>query len=524
MSLRRAPRVVRALIAPRAARGAARRGRARRRRPCRRPDGGASRSATPGGRVPRDRARGGCASRTSQSASSPKSSLSTSRRFAGAELDATDLVVRAATIPRRADRDVVDAVAVEIAGATDHAAEQLAGLASPTSAGAPCPCALGVDEDLARERRASDLRCAGAATAISRLPSPSRSRDRRHDAAEAAARIGARPVLELLAARRREDPGGADPRAVGVRARTVRRRRGRRGRRRRDRRARATYQPKDAPSSRRRVRPQHRAVLAAQRDRRDRVSCAGAPTKRSMRPSPFWSPASARSQPRFSLVGLPRASRSRRRSSASAPRRCRACAPSTRRVRRRDDHVRQPVAGEVGHQHHPVAEQPVRQLAVPRRGSARRSRPTRRWRCRSGSVPCELEARAGGDVGVAVAVDVERLAEAEAELAVRDVAGEATGDAPAGARASEQGGARRRGRDARIEDERERAAATTSRVASPAPKCRRRRVAHRQQPTQLVLAKLHCRLVCERAEGAGAVVERHLVAARGGVRRRRTPS
>src|SRR5262249_39583518 len=38
-----------------------------------------------------------------------------------AELDATDLVGAAATVERGADREVVDAVAVEIAGVDDHA-------------------------------------------------------------------------------------------------------------------------------------------------------------------------------------------------------------------------------------------------------------------------------------------------------------------------------------------------------------------------------------------------------------------
>ena len=103
------------------------------------------------------------------------------------------------------------------------------------------------------------------------------------------------------------------------------------------------------------------------------------------------------------------------------------------RVRRGDDHVREAVAGEVRHEHHPVAEEPVGQLAVPRADAARRSCRTRRSALPFWSVFCaSFEARAGGDVGVAVTVGVERLAEAEAELAVRDVAGEAARDAPAG--------------------------------------------------------------------------------------------
>src|SRR5262245_62316343 len=49
---------------------------------------------------------------------------------ARAKLDATDLVVGSPAMPRRADRDVADAVAVEVAGRDDHPPEQLARLAS----------------------------------------------------------------------------------------------------------------------------------------------------------------------------------------------------------------------------------------------------------------------------------------------------------------------------------------------------------------------------------------------------------
>src|SRR5262245_32808218 len=47
-----------------------------------------------------------------------------------AQLDTTDLVVALATIPGRADGDVLDAVAVEIAGGDHHPSIQLARLAS----------------------------------------------------------------------------------------------------------------------------------------------------------------------------------------------------------------------------------------------------------------------------------------------------------------------------------------------------------------------------------------------------------
>src|SRR5207249_207781 len=36
-----------------------------------------------------------------------------------------------------------------------------------------------------------------------------------------------------------------------------------------------------------------------------------------------------------------------------------------RRVRRRDDHIREPVAGDVRHRHHPVAEEPIGAISAP---------------------------------------------------------------------------------------------------------------------------------------------------------------
>ena len=169
------------------------------------------------------------------SASSPTSSLSTSPVFAGAELDATDLVVRPATMPRRADRDVVDAVAVEIAGGDDHAAELLAGLASR-----PVPQLLSrarrVDEDLARERarlllfrggrRHGEVALAVAVEVGDR--GERRRRTRRGDPCPSGTRAPCRSPTRGSRRRRPACRRHSPP--------SVRRRRGRRGRRRRDRR------------------------------------------------------------------------------------------------------------------------------------------------------------------------------------------------------------------------------------------------------------------------------------------------
>src|SRR5437867_8938673 len=51
-------------------------------------------------------------------------------RTLGAELDAADPVGGLATMPGCADGEVLDAVAIQIAGADDHASVELAGLAS----------------------------------------------------------------------------------------------------------------------------------------------------------------------------------------------------------------------------------------------------------------------------------------------------------------------------------------------------------------------------------------------------------
>ena len=164
-----------------------------------------------------------------------------------------------------------------------------------------------------------------------------------------------------------------------------------------------------------------------------------------------------------------------------------------RRVRSRDHDVGEAVAGDVRHQRDPVAEEAVRPVTVPAPDRhAARSRPD------GGAAALErvleLEACASGDVGAPVAVGIERLAEAKPELTPGNVAGEAARDAPAGARrgarcrldglwycesdkTEEEGGERRRDR------------------ASPARGSRRRPTFHKQQPTQLLPAMLHCTLL-----------------------------
>ena len=116
-----------------------------------------------------------------------------------------------------------------------------------------------------------------------------------------------------------------------------------------------------------------------------------------MRPSPFWSPASARSQPRFSpsaSLALPElvAALGRARHDDAVP------GAADGRERRGDDHVRQAVAGEVRDEHHPVAEHPAGKLAVPRaQPFAGRAGPDGGVAVLLGLLR-ELPARAGGDV------------------------------------------------------------------------------------------------------------------------------
>ena len=92
--------------------------------------------------------------------------------------------------------------------------------------------------------------------------------------------------------------------------------------------------------------------------------------------------------------------------------------------------VRQPVGAEVGNRQHPVTEQPVRQLGIP--GANRLAGAARPDGGAAVLVDAlRLEAGSGGEVGAAVAVHVERLAEAEAELAVGQIAADATRQTPA---------------------------------------------------------------------------------------------
>ena len=290
-------------------------------------------------------------------------------------------------MPRRADGEVLDAVAVEIAGGDDHAAEQLAGLRVPTSAAAP--------SRWRRSRRGprpgasrvwSSVRGRGD-TATSPLPSPSRSRDRRDDPAEAAAAIASLPVRAAPCRSPTRGPRRAPTRrAGGVR-------RGRRA----DGEVGAAVaveivEPGDVPAEGRallgrRVGAQHRAVLAAHEIDPRRSSRDGRADEE-VGAAVAVLVAGEREVPAEVLaLGLRAPPDAPRRSWASAPRRCRARARRRGAMRRGDDHVREPVAGEVGHGITQWPKSPSGQLAVPRRGSARRSRPTRRWRCRSAASP-----------------------------------------------------------------------------------------------------------------------------------------
>src|SRR5262249_27606901 len=102
----------------------------------------------------------------------------------------------------------------------------------------------------------------------------------------------------------------------------------------------------------------------------------------------------------------------------------------------------------------------------------------------------ELEAGPRGHVRMTIAVDVERLAEAEAELTFRDRAGEPPRHAPAGTGSGAGSGGSGGARHDREAEEEE--GGGSRRAASPVRACRRRRVRHWQQPTQLVPDMLHC--------------------------------
>src|SRR5439155_22018081 len=69
----------------------------------------------------------------------------------GAELDPADPIGGVATVPGRADGDVLDAVAVQIAGIDDHARVLLAWLAPRPLPDLP-PAGGGIDEQLPGER------------------------------------------------------------------------------------------------------------------------------------------------------------------------------------------------------------------------------------------------------------------------------------------------------------------------------------------------------------------------------------
>src|SRR5262249_15681671 len=101
-------------------------------------------------------------------------------------------------------------------------------------------------------------------------------------------------------------------------------------------------------------------------------------------------------------------------------------------VGRRDDHVREPIAREVRHRHHPLPTAPIRPLTVPLAdGGTARTRPHRSGSVLLGFVP-ERETGPGGDVRMPVAVRVERLTEAKSQLAIPDAAGETARHAPPG--------------------------------------------------------------------------------------------
>src|SRR5438552_1380005 len=120
--------------------------------------------------------------------------------------------------------------------------------------------------------------------------------------------------------------------------------------------------------------------------------------------------------------------------------------------------------------YHPVSEEPARRLSVP--GAYQLTVPPRPHRgAPAVERSLDLEARAGGDVRVAVAVDVERLAEAEPQLTLWDAPGEAPRDAPAGSGSSAghrgPGGARERKAGNRAAEE----SGDGRKSASPARAC-----------------------------------------------------
>src|SRR5262245_49040337 len=330
-------------------------------------------------------------------------------------------------MPERADGDVRDAVAVEVAGVDDHPPELLARLLAR-----PVPQLLaggtGVDVNLPEEGPRLVLRCRRCHRDLT-LAVAVEVAERRHDAAEAASRIRSSPVVQLLPARRREDPGPADLLALGVL---------------RDRSTAGEIgvavpveivEPGDVPSEGLSLRlgcvgPEHRSVLSAQQvDPTDRlrrrtdedVGATVAILISGERHVPSEALALGLHALPYLLAGL-----GRTRHHDAAP------APVEVRMGRRDDDVCEPVARQVRHGHHPVAEEPVGPLPVPLADQVTgRARPHRCGSVLLVSMPA-LETGPGGDVRVAVAVDVEWLAEAEPELTAEDPPGEAPRHAPTG--------------------------------------------------------------------------------------------
>src|SRR5689334_4702920 len=132
----------------------------------------------------------------------------------GAQLDSADAVGAVPAMPRRADGDVLDAVAVEIPRGDDHAPVLLAGLVSR-----PVPELLpgGARKDahLPRQRPGLVLRARRGDDDVA-LPVAVEIANAGEDAAEAAVRVGPGPSMQLRAGRGREDPRAADPRAGGI--------------------------------------------------------------------------------------------------------------------------------------------------------------------------------------------------------------------------------------------------------------------------------------------------------------------
>ena len=310
----------------------------------------------------------------------------------------------------------------------------------------------------------------------------------RDHAAEGAARIRIRPVPDLRAGRRRQDPDTADTRAVDA------------GIWRADREiapsvAVEVIDAADPPTERAtvgwcRIRAEHGAVLAAHEIHEpvilggcadEEVGATVAVLVACERQIPPEVLALRIGESPKLLPGL------RRECDDGAVH-----AAADLRVRRRDHEVREPITREIRDRHDPMPEEPFGRFAVPCANDlAGGTRPDARRAVLLVAVP-ELEARAGGDVGTAVAVDVEWLAEAKAELSVLDAAREAAGDAPTGAgrRAAWNAVGRSRNDEESSEKEGGEERGAGGKTAAPA-RGRRRQEIHLQQPTQALPEKLH---------------------------------